>query len=81
MVQWVKNLAAVAWVTVEAQVQYLARCSELKDLILPQLCHTSELSLRFNPWPRNFHVLQVQKKKKKKKERKKERKKVEMKSF
>ena len=45
MVQWVKNLIAVA--------RIMQRC-------------------RFNPWPENFHMLQVwpSKKKKKKKEKK-----------
>ena len=39
VVQWVKNLTAVAWVTAEAQVgvRTLAQCSGLKDLALPQL--------------------------------------------
>ena len=31
MAQWVKNLTAVAWVTVEAQVRSLAWHSGLKD--------------------------------------------------
>ena len=31
MVQWVKNLTAVAQVAVEAQVQSPAQCSGLKD--------------------------------------------------
>ena len=33
----------------------------LKDPVLPQLW------LRFNPWPKNFHMLWMKKKKKKKK--------------
>ena len=33
MVQWVKNLTAVAWVTVEARVQSPVRLSGLKDLV------------------------------------------------
>ena len=44
MAQWVKNLTAVGWVTMEAWVQSLAQCSGLKDLALLQLW------LRFNPW-------------------------------
>ena len=31
------NLTAVAWVAAEAWVQSLTWCSELKDLVLPQL--------------------------------------------
>ena len=34
-----------------------------KDLTLPQLRHRSQLQLGFNPWPRNFHMPQVQAKK------------------
>ena len=49
-----QNPAAVAWVTAEMQVQSLAQCGELKDLVLPQ--HTLHLSLGFSPWPRNFHI-------------------------
>ena len=51
--QWVKNLTTVARVTAEAQVQSLAQHSGLRDLALLQL------QLRFDPWPRNFHMLQV----------------------
>ena len=53
MAQWVKNLTVAAWVIVEVQVQALAGCNGLKDLALTQLW------LRFNPWPGNFHVPQV----------------------
>ena len=42
MVQWVKNPAAVAQVTVEAWIQSLAQCSGLNLL---------QLKLRFSPWP------------------------------
>ena len=38
----------------------------VKDPSLPQLWCRLLLWLRINPWPRNFHVLQVQLKKKKK---------------
>ena len=48
--QRVKNSTAGAPVTEGAQVQSLAQCSGLKYPGLPQL------QLRFNPWPRNFHV-------------------------
>ena len=37
MAQWVKNLTAVAPVTAEAQVQFPALRSGLKDPALPQL--------------------------------------------
>ena len=35
MVQWVKDLTAVAQVIAEVQVQPPAPCSGLKDLVLP----------------------------------------------
>ena len=38
----------------------------IKDLVLLQLWHRSQLWLRFNPWPRNFHMLPVPSQKKKK---------------
>ena len=34
MAQWVKNLTAVAPVALEARVQFLARLSGLKDLVV-----------------------------------------------
>ena len=61
MAQWVKDQA-----TAEAKVQSPALGSGLKDLVLPQLQHRSQLWLGFNPWSRNFHVPQVQPLKKKK---------------
>ena len=51
MAQWVKNLSAVAQIRAEAQVRSLAQHGGLKD---PSL-----LSLVFNPWPENFHMLQM----------------------
>ena len=51
--QWVKNLTAVARVTVKAQVQFLTCHSGLKDL-------ESQLRLRLNPWPQNLYMLWVQ---------------------
>ena len=51
--QWVKNPTAVAWVTTKVQIPSPARCSGLKDPVLPQL------QLRLNPWttgPGNFHM-------------------------
>ena len=38
-----------------------------KDLALPQLWCRAQLWLGFDPWPRNFNMLQLQTKKKKKK--------------
>ena len=49
MVQWVKNLTAVAQVALEAQVQSPAQHGELKDLALPQLWFRSQLQLGFSP--------------------------------
>ena len=49
MAQWVKNLIAVAWVTVEVQVQSLAWWSGLKDPVLLQLWYNLKLWLGFNP--------------------------------
>ena len=60
MAQWVKNLTAVAWVTVEVQVQSPAHCSGLKDLALPQLWHRWQLQLKFNPEPENFCIAEAQ---------------------
>ena len=39
-------------------------CSRLKDLVLLQRPRRSQLQLRFNPWPGNFHILWVVVKKK-----------------
>ena len=56
----VKNLTAVARITEE--VEGLTPCPPqwVKDLALPLLWHGSQLQLRFSPWPRNFHMPQVQ---------------------
>ena len=59
MAQWVKNPTAMAWVAEELQVRSLASHSGLKDLALSQLWCRSMLRLRFDPWPGNFHMLQV----------------------
>ena len=56
MVQWVKNLTAVARVAAEVQVPSPAWCSGLKNLVLPQLCCRSQLQLGFDLWPGNFHM-------------------------
>ena len=55
LVQWVKNLTAMAQAAVEVRVQSL----ESEDLVLSQLQYRSHLWLIFNPWPRSFHTLQV----------------------
>ena len=40
----------------------------VKGLALPQLWHRLQLWLRFDPLPENFHMLQVEQKKKKRSE-------------
>ena len=60
MAQWVKNPTAGAWVAVEAQVQSLTQGSALKDLALPSLPGRLQWQLGFSPWPRNFHMPQMQ---------------------
>ena len=42
------------------KLRSLAWCSGLKDPALLQLQRRSQIWLRFNPWPRNFHILRVQ---------------------
>ena len=59
MMQEVKNLTTAAWSAVEVEVRSPARSGGLKDPVLPQLQYTSQLQLRFNPWPWNFHTPQV----------------------
>ena len=39
---------------------------QVKDLVLLQLWCRLQLKLRFNPWPKELHMLSVQPKKKKK---------------
>ena len=60
MAQWVKNLTAAVGVAADVRVPPLAQCSELKDPALPQLWWRLQVQLGFNPWPGNFHMLQVQ---------------------
>ena len=57
--QRVKNLTLAAQVAPEAQAGSPAWRSSLKDLALTQLWHRSQLQLRFNPLPENFHTLGV----------------------
>ena len=55
---------SIVWlVSVEAQVQSLARCNGLRI----RCCCNLQLQLGFYPWPRNFHMLWVGSEKKKKK--------------
>ena len=60
MAQWVKNPTAAAW------------HSGLKDPVLIQFWHRSQMQLGFSSWPRNFHVLSCgfKKKRQRKKEKK-----------
>ena len=50
MAEQVKDLTVVAQIVAEVQVQSPVWHRGLKDPALPQLW------LRFNPWPRNFHM-------------------------
>lgn len=43
--KWIKNLTAVAWVAVEVRVPSLVLHIGLKDLMLLQLQHRSQLTL------------------------------------
>ena len=55
----------ICLVSVLVKVQSLAHSAQwVKDLALLQLWHRLQLLLRFYPWPRNFHMLWVQPKKK-----------------
>ena len=67
LVQWVKNLTAVAQVAAEVRIESSAQPSRLKDPVLLQLRCRSHLWLRLNPWSRNFHMPRVWPLKKKKK--------------
>ena len=69
VVQQVKNLTAAAWVTAEAGVQLPVQGSGLKALALLQVWRRSQMQLRFDPQPRNFHMPWGCLKKKKKRER------------
>lgn len=54
-----QNPTTVAGAAVEVQDRSPILCGGLRDLVLPHL------GLRFNPWPRKFHVLWMQPRKKK----------------
>ena len=60
MAQEAKNRPAMTQVTAEARVQSPAWHSELKEPGLQKLQRKSQLWLRFNHGPRNFHTLWVQ---------------------
>ena len=64
MAQWVRNPTAVAQAAVEMRVPSPTPHDGLKEPVLPQLWHRSQLWLRFTPWPRNYHMLLVSHKKK-----------------
>ena len=59
MALWVKNPTAVAQVAAEVHIQFLVLHSGLKNTVLPQMWLRLEPQLRFDPWPRNFHLPQV----------------------
>ena len=46
MAQWVKNPTAAAWVSVEVRVGSPARCSGLKDPVLPAVAQIQSLGQR-----------------------------------
>ena len=66
MAQWVKNPTAAVQVAVEVQVQSPNWHDGLEDPVLLSLQCKSQLQLRFNPRPRNFHMPWVQPPKKSK---------------
>ena len=61
VVQWVKNPTAAAQVAAKAQVHFPGPGQWVKGsgVAAPE-AHRSQLRLGFNPWLRNFHMLQVQ---------------------
>ena len=60
MAQWVKSPTVVAQVASEVCVPPLAQHSGLKDPVLLQPQHRSQLQLGFNPWLGNFRMPCVQ---------------------
>ena len=71
---WCSGLM-IQLVSLQGLVQSLAQCSALRLWRCCSCWHRSQLRLRFDSWPGNFHMLRVWPKiEKKKKERKKERK-------
>ena len=61
MAQWVNDLACLHGGTGSIP----SPAQRVKDPALLQMWHRLQLWLQFDPWPGNFHVLQVQLKKKK----------------
>ena len=61
MAQWVNDPACLCGIagSIPGPAQWV------KDPTLLQLWYRSQLPLGFDPWPRNFHMLQVQLQKKK----------------
>ena len=54
VVQWVKNLTTVAWVSAKVPLPSLALHSGLKDPVLLQPHCRLQLELGFSPWPREL---------------------------
>ena len=65
-VWWVKDLV----LALGGMGLILGQAQWVKDQALPQLWHRLQLRLRFNPWPKNFLMPQVQPNKGKKKKKK-----------
>ena len=59
VVQLVKDLA-LSLQQLGFQVWPPAPCGELKDLVLRQLWHRSQLWFRSDPWPTNFYMPRMQ---------------------
>ena len=54
-----KPPTVLAQVTLEGQVSSPGQCNGLKGLVMPQFWYRLQLCLKSNPWPGNFHMLQV----------------------
>ena len=63
MAQWIKDPAHLCGIP----VRFPGPEQWIKDPVWPQLWHKSQMRLRFNPWPGNFHMPQVWPKEEKKK--------------
>ena len=57
MLQWIRNPTAEAQVAEEMQVQSPAPHRRLQGSRVAELQHRPQMQLRFNSWPRNFHML------------------------
>ena len=60
MVQWVEDLVLSLWLHGFEPPTTTTPMQWVKDQELLQLWQRSQLWLRFDPWPRNFHMPQVQ---------------------